>query len=220
VKNLNEKIVPFYGSELPRLFKIERRSMDREGQVFRFLDRLLPIGNVLDIGAGSGFTADQLRRSHRFVVPLEPAAQMVDPERPLPWVRGIAQELPFKERAFCAAYATWAYFFPQYRGFGPEGLREADRVVHPKGPIVVVDNAGDDEFCGLFRRDISSGSSWWNERGFDCRILQSSFEFDSMEEAKDLLSFYWEHNGREPGTTVKLKFEFKIAVYLREANDG
>ena len=55
-------------------------------------------------------------------------------------------------------------FFPAI-GYGEKGLEELIRVVKPHGPICIVDNAGDDAFCGLFERDISSDSSWWHKRG-------------------------------------------------------
>ena len=60
-----EEVIPFYGAELPRLFEIERRCMDRDQVVPRFLDRILPKGRVLDIGAGNGFTAGLLASEGR-----------------------------------------------------------------------------------------------------------------------------------------------------------
>ena len=86
------KLIPFYGAQDRRLFEIERRCMDRDGVVVRRLDALLPPGAVLDVGAGDGHTAIRLARRDRRVVPLEPAAGMIDRGKPLPWVRGVAQE--------------------------------------------------------------------------------------------------------------------------------
>jgi SAM-dependent methyltransferase len=208
-----DKIIPFWGVEYPGLFEIERRCIDRDGAVIRYLDALLPASRILDIGAGDGFTAALLSKADRFVVPLEPAAGMIDRSRRLPWVRGIAQELPFPARAFAAAYATWAYFFPNI-GHGDAGLQEAHRVVIPKGAIVVVDNAGGDEFCALLPHTPISDSRWWSARGFRCHVLETSFRFDSLEEARELLSFY---GGERARKVAKREIEHTVAVYVGQS---
>ncbi len=144
-----KKIIQFYGVKNKRIFEMERRAMDRENVVVHYLDDILPAGRVLDIGAGDGYRTTQLTRSDRLIVPLEPAEGMIDRSRPLPWVCGIAQELPFRTNSFAAAYATWAYLFTSSGFECEEGLEEARRVVVPKGPIVIVDNAGGDEFSAI-----------------------------------------------------------------------
>jgi ubiquinone/menaquinone biosynthesis C-methylase UbiE len=210
----SNKVIKFYGAKNHRIFEIERRCMDRDGVVIRYLDVILPAGKVLDIGAGDGFIAASLTHANRLVVPLEPEHEMIDSSKFLPWTQGVAQELPFKPCSFAAAYATWAYFFPDI-GHGDAGLREVHRVVVPQGPIVVVDNAGGDEFCTLSDSDISSNSLWWRSRGFHRQVLTTSFKFDSIEEAQELLSFYFGEKGRKG---AKQEVEFKVAVYVSQFN--
>ena len=192
--------------------------MDKDGIVIGYLDQILPSGLAIDIGAGNGYTAALLTRSNRRVIPYEPSNNMIDRNQSLLWVRGIAQELPFRSNAFEGAYATWAYFFPAI-GYGEEGLKELIRVVKPQGPICIVDNAGNDAFCGLFERDISSNSSWWHKRGFASHILETSFKFDSIEEAQELLSFYWTLNGLKPGSEVDIEIEYKVVVFTGRSGD-
>jgi ubiquinone/menaquinone biosynthesis C-methylase UbiE len=215
---LTQKIIPFYGADKPHLFAIERRCMDKEGRVIEYLDHLLPAGIVLDIGAGNGFTAQKLTHSHRKVVALEPDNGMMNARVALPWIQGVAQELPFSSQSLSGAYATWAYFFPTYHGYGQAGLRELHRVVMPKHPLVIVDNAGNDEFCALFDRDISSDAAWWQSQGFEQHIIETHFEFESLDEAKELLSFYWKNNGRAAGSQARRKIEYSVAVYTQESN--
>ncbi len=212
------EIIPFYGSENRHLFEIERRCMDKDGVVINYLDKILPSGQTIDIGAGNGYTAALLTRPNRRVIPYEPSNNMIDRKQSLPWVRGIAQELPFRSNAFDGAYATRAYFFPAI-GYGEKGLEELIRVVKPQDPICIVDNAGDDEFCSLFERDISSDSSWWYKRGFESHILETSFKFDSIEEAQELLSFYWTLNGCKPGSEVDIEIEYKVVVFTGRSQE-
>ena len=210
---MSEKIIPFYGGKYPRLFEIERRCMDRDGLVIRFLDLVLPRGKILDIGAGNGFTAAQLANDARTVVPFEPDSEMIDGDLAMPWVRGVAQDLPFQEASFNAAYATWAFFFSGLEQTD-EGLKEARRVVVPGGPIVIIDNAGDDAFCSLSERDIASDSSWWEARGFERTVLNTAFRFDTVDEARELLTFYF---GEAADTVSDTEIEYKVAAYVGSA---
>ncbi|NKB70591.1 MAG: methyltransferase domain-containing protein [Candidatus Latescibacteria bacterium] len=212
-----DKIIPFYGTAHPHLFAIERRAMDKEGRVIDYLDPLLPSGMVLDIGAGNGYTAQKLTRPQRKVVALEPSADMIDTQTTLPWVQSVAQELPFPTDSFSGAYATWAYFFPTYHGYGQTGLDELHRIVKPKHPLVIVDNAGDDEFCRLFERDIASDAQWWQAQGFERHIIHTHYQFDSMDEAEELLAFYWSNNGRAEKSHAQLKIGYSVAVYTQES---
>ena len=209
------KVIPFYGSQRPGLFEIERRCMDREGPLLSFLDRSLPSGRILDIGAGNGFTAFRLRNAGRNTVPLEPDPGMIERGNTLQWVRGVAQEMPFSDDTFSAAYATFAYFFPCYHGFGDEGLVEASRVVSSGGLILIADTAGDDEMCSMFKRHVAGDPEWWAARDFERKLVASHFKFDNLEEAAELMNFYWEVNGRTEAAKVKLEIEMKVAVYTK-----
>lgn len=211
-------LVPFYGSAERRLFEIERRCMDRDGLVESLLDAEMPAGRVLDVGAGDGHTAALLNRGARTVVALEPDPGMVSRERGLIWASGVAQDIPFHDDSFDGAYATWAFFLS---GMDQQvlraGLAEVTRVVLPGGPLVFIDNAGNDEFSALSPRPLSGGSSWWVDRGFEMRVLGSSFRFDSIGEARELLSFYF---GDEAAARVhSTEIGFNIAAYMGRSGE-
>jgi SAM-dependent methyltransferase len=202
-------VIPFYGAEDPDLFAIERAAMDRPGKVIAALERLLPDGLVLDVGAGDGFTADRLQRD---VIALEPAAGMRRPGGAVTFVGAEAEHLPFGPDVFDAAYSTWAYFFTG-PGWDPSpGLDELRRVVRVGGRLVVVDNLGGDEFSsylGLPGADVS----WWEERGFATETVETEFSFRSAEDAIRLLSRYL---GR-PVTDPPLVLGYRVGVFVSAA---
>ncbi len=203
-------VIPFYGAENRELFAIERESMDRHGKVLRALDVLLPpSGVVLDVGAGDGFTAERLSTESRSVVAVEPAVGMIDLRRQVHWVQGFAQSLPFHDSTFDGAYATWAYFFPAFHDVTP-GLDEVDRVTKPGAPIVIVDNAGNDEFTAMAPQDIATDVGLWRDIGFTVEIVQTAFMFDSLDDADRLLTFYFGERAKPA-----LEIEYRVAVMVR-----
>lgn len=205
-------MIPFYGSDQPDLFLIERAAMDRAGYVIQHIDHLLPeAGTVLDVGAGDGFTAQQLTTDRRNVVALEPAGGMIDTSRDLAWVQGLAQELPFAAGSLDGLYATWAYFFPKHHDVRP-GLDEADRVVKPGGPIIVVDNLGDDEFTAPASHDITTDAHYWEADGFRATVVDTAFAFDSIEDARLLMAMFFGEAGRAAARTT---LSFRAGVFSR-----
>lgn len=211
MENKNSKIIPFYGGNYSDLFEIERRCMDREGKVIDYLNERLPNGFVLDVGAGNGFTAEKLQTDHRQIVAMEPDEKMVDLSKPLIWSKGVAQQIPFHENTFDAMYSTWAFFFDGIPDLN-EGLKEVERVVKPGGKIFIVDNYGEDEFCSYSPRQISNNYSDWVKRGFDYEVIHTHFIFDSVDEARKLLSFYF---GEKMNNIEKTKIEYKVVVYSK-----
>lgn len=209
-------VIPFYGAEDRRLFDIERAAMDRPGRVVAALDESLPRnGVVLDVGAGDGFTAERLGTNERRVIALEPAAGMRSPTRPLWWLGGEAEHLPLRDGSVNAAYSTWAYFFS--RNWDPTpGLAELDRVVRPGGLIAIVDNLGDDEFTALASDPIglTADPEFWKEQGFECAVIETTFEFNSPTDADELLTLYF---GESPEHKARLTLTYRVGLFTRES---
>jgi SAM-dependent methyltransferase len=205
-------VIPFYGADHPDLFAIERAAMDRPGLVIDRLDELLPIGTVLDIGAGDGFTAERLAKPGRDVIAVEPARGMIDRTCPLTWVQADAETLPFRNGTLDGAYATWAYFFS--RGFDlTAGIQELHRSVQVGGPLVIAENLGGDDFCALAPSDITGDPAFWAEEGFSLEIVETVFSFETAEDARRLLTFYFGDVGSPPPT----RLTYRVGLFIGES---
>jgi len=205
-------IIPFYGSDNRAAFAIERAAMDRPGLVLDELDRVLPKkGLVIDVGAGDGFSSRRLQTPRRSVIAVEPSAGMIDQSANPTWVQAVAQDMPFRSNSFDGLYATWAYFFPDHHDIS-SGLAEAHRVVKPGSPIVVVDNAGADEFSAVAGSDLGTNLGFWEDAGFEIQIIDTVFSFDSIEDATELLRLYF-GNGVKP----RLEIGYRVAVMAMQA---
>jgi len=206
-------VIPFYGADHPELFAIERAAMDRPGLVIERLNEVLPRGTVLDIGAGDGFTAKHLMRPERRVIAMEPVGGMIDRKRAVTWVQGDAESLPFRNSSMAGAYATWAYFFSC--GFDPTpGIAELHRTVRRGGPIVIAENLGGDEFCGLAPSDITCDVSFWTRQGFSLEVIETEFSFETREEALRLLTFYFGDVGPTPPT----RLTYRVGLFIGESS--
>ena len=214
MKSFEDNVIRFYAGDNPEMFEIERRCIDRNGKVLDFLKQHLPSGKILDVGAGNGFTAEKLMTNDRLIIPMEPDEKIIDQKKNLIWTRGVAQELPFHKDIFDGAYSTWAFFFPSM-GIKrvKEGLTELNRVVKKDGTILIVDNAGDDEFMSLADRvivDFESDRKFWESMGFSSTMINTTFRFDNVEEAQKLLGFYFGEKGKNFNKT---EIEYKVVVY-------
>ena len=209
----NNDVIKFYAGEDPEMFEIERRCMDRDGKVIDYLNKHLPNGLILDVGAGNGFTAEKLTTPDRLIIPMEPDEKIIDPQKELVWIKGVAQHLPFHNKVFNGAYSTWAFYFPS---MGAEqvkdGINELKRVVKKDGTILIVNNAGSDEFSTLADKEIGnfeSDNKFWESVGFSYTIIDTSFRFDNVEEAQKLLGFYFGEKGKQ---VDKTEFQYRVVV--------
>lgn len=96
--------------------------------------RHLPVGRVLDLGAGTGAAVPVLEG--REIVALDPVAEMLDLNPAVARVVGVGERLPFADASFDGVFS--AYVFRNLTSVEAT-LTEIHRVLIPGGRAVIVD---------------------------------------------------------------------------------
>ncbi len=94
----------------------------------------LPMGRVLDLGAGTGAALPVLER--RQVVALDPVAEMLDLNPAAARVVGVGERMPFADASFDGVFS--AYVFRNLTSVETT-LAEIHRILVPGGRAVIVD---------------------------------------------------------------------------------
>ena len=84
------------------------------------------------------------------------------------------------------------------------------------GAIIVIDNAGDDEFCSWAPHPIAEGPEFYLENGFSVSLIETAFEFESIDDALALMTLYF--GDRITEENIKLVYEYKVVAYIKKVS--
>lgn len=202
-----EDQIPFYGSQQQRLFQIERYAMDAPGKVVQYLNANLPRGVIMDLGAGDGYTANKIEG--RTILCVEPSSGMVNFKNNPYWLKGTAENLPFHDNYLDGAYSTWAYFLPGVEKLA--GLNEVERACKDGARIIIIDNAGEDEFTRFANDPIHEGPEFYLENGFQMEIIETVWKFRNEQDCFEIMSLFFPKNFYK--SDVKLQYSYRVAAY-------
>lgn len=91
------------------------------------------------------------------------------------------------------------------------GIDELHRTVTPGGPLAIVDNLDGDDFTAMSDEHYTSDPEFWERKGFELEEIETSFEFETDEDADRLIGFYFGDRGRN---TAKLRLAFRVGLYF------
>ena len=83
----------------------------------------------------------------------------------------------------------------------------------PGGKIIIVDNAGEDEFCTFAKEAIYEGPDFYLQNGFTPYYISTSFQFKSLEDAKDLMTLFFKDNIKFED--IRLEYAYRVVAYMK-----
>ncbi len=85
-------------------------------------------------------------------------------------------------------------------------------------PIVIVDNAGGDEFGALSPRNIATDPDFWVKEGFSVDVVDTVFEFSSQADADRLITRYFGPPNQPIPTTLSYRVYVFVGASLGESD--
>ncbi len=205
------------------------RSFDVEGKIQRALEALGPLGgrDVVLVDGARGVRAREIAALGARLSVLERPGRLADLEAALAGASdvrvsaGSPGALGLPDDSADAIVAYWTAF----RAPSPAEVREADRVLRSGGRLLIVHDYGRDDVSRI-RGDLPEYSTWgrrdgWYLRnGFRMRVIHAFWTFDSVAEARDLLTDAFGDAGATVAETLKRpRLSYNVAIYLRSRPD-
>lgn len=179
-------------------------ALDCERKIDRALDALGPVGgrDVVVVGGG----VEEMRRFEEAGARLTSVAS---------FAAAAAKDLPAASAD--AIVSAWSGF----RGFDPDEVAAADRVLRPGGRLLVVHDYGRDDVSRL-RGDLPEYGAWsrrdgpYLANGFRMRVIHCFWTFDTIEAARAFLGAAFGAEGEALGSGLKRpRLSYNVAVYHR-----
>lgn len=189
--------------------------VDIEGKLIAALEDLGPVASrdVILLDAGRGFLERRLADIGARVI----AVPFSDPQDEAAALARMA-EIPDGEAD--AVIVPWS----QLAVPGSRFIADAQRLLRPRGRLLLVHDYGRDDVWGLWPERRDRAVAWSQRRGpflgdeFRVRVIHCWWTFKSPEQARELLSAGFGPLGIELADRMKrLRLEYQVAVYHRSA---
>lgn len=188
----------------PDLASVLGTALDGERKIDRALEALGPVADRDVVVVGGG--VEELRRL------ADGGARLTQVPS---FGSGAAAALP--DASADTIVCAWSGF----RGFDPDEVAEADRVLRPGGRLLVVHDYGRDDVSRL-RGDLPEYGSWSRRdgpflaNGFRVRVLHCFWTFATIEDAQEFLGAAFGADGADLGAGLKRpRLSYNVAIYHR-----
>ena len=204
---MSEKQRKIYQSEGARYESMVSRE-DYQGNIPRAIDEIDDVNglDVLDLGAGTGrltlMLASRIKSIHAF----DASSEMlrVCRDRLLlsglsNWQVGVAdhRRLPVPDHSADLVVSGWSVAYlvvwhpESWRDELEKWMSEMKRVLKPNGKIILFESLGTGNEAPIQLEHLKDYYPWLDGAGFQNRWIRTDYQFESIEEAIDLASFFF-----------------------------
>ena len=177
--------------------------LDVEGKLQRTLEALGPVGgrDVALLAPPDGLLARRLGAAGARVAP----------------VAFDGGRLPIDDASVDAVIAAWRAF----RGVDPAEVSEADRVLRPRGRLLVVHDYGRDDICRLRGAELPEYTLWsrrdgpFLRGGFKIRVVHCFWTWATLEAAQAVLAGFGPSGLALGSSLSRPRASWNVAIYHR-----
>ena len=181
---------------------------DYHGNILRTLESITPLDGraVLDLGAGTGRLAcllvprvDSVRAYDISAEMIRVAADRLSASGHANWEAGVADHRSLPVEDHCADLVVSGWSVSYLAVWNPERWREEleawmtemKRVLRPGGMIVLFESLGTGNESPIHLPHLKKFYPWLDEVGFENTWIRTDYLFESLEEAVDLVGFFF-----------------------------
>ena len=181
---------------------------DYELNIPRILNQILNFNSkdLIELGSGTGRLARLLAPVAKSVLALdaspkmlEIAAEKLGDDGLQNWSVAAADHraLPVADRAADVAISGWSIVYlvvwneSAWEAELAKGLDEMRRILRPGGSIVILETLGTGHESPHLPDNLVEYISYLEQQGFEHAWIRTDYRFDSLEEAKDIIDFFY-----------------------------
>jgi len=202
-KDIYEK----YAEQYERLVQCE----DYQGNLLPAIEKIVSLDglDVVELGAGTGRLTRLLAPHVRTLRAFDESGHMlktaietlrkskltnckidIADHRQIP-VGDASADLVISGWSFCYL-AVWGG--KKWKSALQAGLGEIERIIRPGGMIILIESLGTMEGSPNPPEHLKGYFAWLDEQGFQSTWIRTDYKFESTYEAKELISFFFDHN--------------------------
>lgn len=187
----------------PGIYEIENIATDPEGKIEQSMREIADWSNriVVDMGAGTGFYIPLFHTDAAHIYAVEPhdESRLAAMQRVIDLgltkaslLTGSAEQTPFRDRSIGFYHSRFAYYWPPHC---VPGILELDRIMHPGGTAIIIDNDYENgEFASFLKKRArpepltqQEKETFWATYGFQVQKVESEWRFRTREELEAVI---------------------------------
>ncbi len=181
---------------------------DYHGNIARAIDEMINVDglDVLDLGAGTGRLTLMLAPRVKSIHAFDASAEMLRVCRARLLTSGLAnwqvdvadhRQLPVEDHSFDLVVSGWSVAYlvvwhPEtWQVELEKWMNEMKRVLKPNGQIILFESLGTGNETPIQLDHLENYYPWLAEAGFQNKWIRTDYQFESVEEATDLVRFFF-----------------------------